>query len=32
MTKNLRGLGICLTKDVEDLYGENYKSVYITEI
>ena len=32
MAQNLRGLGIYLTKDVEDLYGEDYKGVCNTEM
>ena len=32
MVQNLRGLGIYLTKDVGDLYGENYKGVCNTEM
>ena len=32
MAQNLRGLGIYPTKDVEDLYGENYKDVCTTEM
>ena len=32
MAKDLRDLGLYLTKDAEYLYGENYKSVCNIEI